>query len=296
MARHPFGGGAPDWAVSTADGVPVEAVGGAIVKAYSAFLGGTQYTDLSMDQEGTQIVSQIVASDGTDGLMLGQIPQFYGPDGVWEVWLSANNGPRVRAQALDTADLVQGALDSIADVDATLTQAQADHASIGQANGIATLGADGKLTTAQRPPSATALASLTDVNITSPANGDMLVYDSASSKWKNVSRSTSWTSLTFTGSGMTSVTAQYRKLPATGLVEVFFYGIQTTGASKDQDLFTLPAGFRPGTKLFLCITNNNSSSSQGRIEIDTNGVAHAYWTLSSDGYFASIHEFFVPEN
>jgi hypothetical protein len=296
MARHPFGGGAPDWAVSTADGVPVEAVGGAIVKAYSAFLGGTQYTDLSMDQEGTQVVSQIVASDGTDGLMLGQIPQFYGPDGVWEVWLSANNGPRVRAQALDTADLVQGALDSIADVDATLTQAEADHASIGQANGIATLGADGKLTAAQRPPSATALASLTDVNITSPADGDRLVYDAASSKWKNVAKSTSWTSLSFAGTGLTSVTAQYRKLPGSGLVEVFFYGIQTTAGGYNSDLFTLPAGFRPGTKLYLCIANNNSSSSQGRIEIDTNGVAHAYWTLSSDGYFASIHEFFVPEN
>jgi hypothetical protein len=180
MARHPFGGGAPDWAVSTADGVPVEAVGGAIVKAYSAFLGGTQYTDLSMDQEGTQVVSQIVASDGTDGLMLGQIPQFYGPDGVWEVWLSANNGPRVRAQALDTADLVQGALDSIADVQTTLDQADADHASLGQANGIATLGADGVLTESQRP----ALPSLPGVDADSPDDGDALVFDADSSTWK----------------------------------------------------------------------------------------------------------------
>jgi hypothetical protein len=282
--------------VSTADGVPVEAVGGAIVKAYSAFLGGTQYTDLSMDQEGTQIVSQIVASDGTDGLMLGQIPQFYGPDGVWEVWLSANNGPRVRAQALDTADLVQGALDSIADVQTTLDQADADHASLGQANGIATLGADGKLTTAQRPPSATALASLTDVNVASPADGDVLQYDGASGKWKNLHRSRSWTALTFTGSGMTSVTAQYRLLPVSGLVEVYFYGVQSTSGSKDEVVFTLPAGFRPGVKIYANITNNNSSSSQGRIEIDTTGIAHAYWTLSSNGYFASIHDFFVPEN
>jgi hypothetical protein len=296
MARHPFGGGAPDWAVSTADGVPVEAVGGAIIKAYSAFLGGTQYTDLSMDQAGTQIVSQIVASDGTDGLMLGQIPQFYGPDGVWEVWLSANNGPRVRAQALDTADLVQGALDSIADVQTTLDQADADHASLGQANGIATLGADGKLTTAQRPPSATALASLTDVNVASPADGDVLQYDGASGKWKNLHRSRSWTALTFTGSGMTSVTAQYRLLPVSGLVEVYFYGVQSTSGSKDEVVFTLPAGFRPGVKIYANITNNNSSSSQGRIEIDTTGIAHAYWTLSSNGYFASIHDFFVPEN
>jgi len=161
----------------------VEAVGGAIIKAYSAFLGGTQYTDLSMDQAGTQIVSQIVASDGTDGLMLGQIPQFYGPDGVWEVWLSANNGPRVRAQALDTADLVQGALDSIADVQDTLDQAEADHASIGANNGIAQLDGSGKLKSSQRPTYN--LSGLGDATITSPQTGDMLRWNG--SKWVNAS-------------------------------------------------------------------------------------------------------------
>jgi hypothetical protein len=89
----------------------------------------------------------------------------------------------VRAQALDTADLVQGALDSIADVDATLTQAEADHASIGQPSGLATLGADGILTPTQRPPSITSLSSLTDVDTTGIADRATLQYVSSSSKW-----------------------------------------------------------------------------------------------------------------
>jgi hypothetical protein len=105
---------------------------------------------------------------------------------VWEVWLSANNGPRVRAQALDTADLVQGALDSIADVDATLTQAEADHASIGQPSGLATLGADGILTPTQRPPSVTSLSALTDVSTTGVADHSALRYKSSTSKWSVV--------------------------------------------------------------------------------------------------------------
>jgi hypothetical protein len=127
-----------------------------------------------------------VASDGTDGLMLGQIPQFYGPDGVWEVWLSANNGPRVRAQALDVADLVSDALVTIDNATGTLDDAAADHDSIGQPNGLATLGADGILTTAQRPPSVTSLSSLTDVSTTGVVDHSTLRYKSSTSKWSVV--------------------------------------------------------------------------------------------------------------
>jgi len=275
MARHPFGGGAPDWAVSTADGVPVEAVGGAIVKAYSAFLGGTQYTDLSMDQEGTQIVSQIVASDGTDGLMLGQIPQFYGPDGVWEVWLSANNGPRVRAQALDTADLVQGALDSIADVDATLTQAEADHASIGQPSGLATLGSDGILTAAQRPPASTSLSALSDVSITSPADKDLLRYDSASSEWKNVSPYGSWQTLTLASGFVANDSANppRARLEPGGIVRLLGAVKKSSGTfTSGISLLTLPAGLQ--TTIFQRFAVATSSAYIGYVDIhattDTN--------------------------
>jgi hypothetical protein len=297
MARHPFGGGAPDWAVSTADGVPVEAVGGAIVKAYSAFLGGTQYTDLSMDQEGTQVVSQIVASDGTDGLMLGQIPQFYGPDGVWEVWLSANNGPRVRAQALDTADLVQGALDSIADVQTTLDQADADHASLGQANGIATLGADGKLASAQRPPSATALASLTDVNLTSPADGDVLVYDGASSKWKNAAP-TAWTALTFLNGCSSNASASsppgfdpaYR-IEADGKT-VRLRGVCNVGAGvtsgASNPCLTIPHSINPGWMSFT--VSGNSGVPTMRADVGWNGAdsINIYWLGASKPTWFSL--------
>jgi hypothetical protein len=256
--------------VSTADGVPVEAVGGAIIKAYSAFLGGTQYTDLSMDQAGTQIVSQIVASDGTDGLMLGQIPQFYGPDGVWEIWLSANNGPRVRAQALDTADLVSAGLDSIADAAATLDQADADHASIGQPSGLATLGSDGILTAAQRPPASTSLSALSDVNIASPADKDLLRYDSASSKWKNVSPYGAWQTLTL-ASGMVandSANPPRARLEPGGLVRLLGAVKKSSGTFASQTLLlTLPAGFQ--TTVFQRFAVATSAAYTGYIEIHT---------------------------
>jgi hypothetical protein len=239
--------------VSTADGVPVEAVGGAIIKAYSAFLGGTQYTDLSMDQAGTQIVSEIVASDGTDGLMLGQIPQFYGPDGVWEVWLSANNGPRVRAQALDTADLVSAGLDSIAAAAATLDQADADHASLGQANGIATLGSDGKLKSTQQPAPTGAWTDL--VMATGYA-----VHGSNSVQCR-------------LENGDTTVRLRGQIQPTTGN-----FGSMTGGIT----VATLPTGFTPSVYQFVSFTGSNSSVENcGRLDVTNDGSLKLFTWSSS---------------
>jgi len=251
-------------------------VGGAIITAWSQFLGGTQYTDLSHDQEGTQIVDHIVASDGTDGLMLGQIPQFYGPDGVWELWLSANNGPRVRCQALDTADLVSSALDTIDGVAATLDQAEADHDSIGQPSGLATLGADGILTAGQRPPVSYALSSATDATIASPADGDLLRYDSASSKWKNAAP-TAWTNFAFLNGFSNGASTLFNppqwRIAADGAVELRG-NVTVPGASTNGlDCITLPAEIMPSLAYTFAVSTANSGARTARVDVGYNGVA-----------------------
>jgi chitosanase len=52
----------------------------------------TQITDLQ-SLAGTPI-TQILTSDGTDGMAKGQIPRLRGPDEVWEMWCSVNESPR----------------------------------------------------------------------------------------------------------------------------------------------------------------------------------------------------------
>lgn len=250
--RHPFGGGAPDWTISTANGVPVTAIGGASVTAWNAAYGGVQYTDLSFDETGSLVVDHVTSSDGTDGMMLGQIPVFWGPPDVWEMWLSANGGPRVRAQALDVAEIMSAALD---DLDAATADFNALHDSIGQSNGLATLDPDGILTAAQRPPVVNTLSGLTDVGITSPANKDVLTYDSTAGKWKNVARVGAWTTISSLASGYAAydpvnppqcrlenggATVRLR-----GLVKKSSgnFGSMTT----PRTVATLPSGFAPTT-------------------------------------------------
>jgi len=279
MARHPFGGGAPDWAVSTADGVPVEPVGGAIITAWSQFLGGTQYVDLSMDAEGTQIVDHITASDGTDGLMLGQIPQFYGPDGVWELWLSANNGPRVRAQALDTADLVSEALDTIDDAAVSLGHADSMFASLGQPSGIAQLDGTGKLTATQRPTYTYSLSVLTDTSITSPATGDVLRYDASVSKWKNAAP-TAWTNFTFLNSFSNGASTffnppQWRVASDGKTVELRGNVTVPTTAGNGAECITLPSQIMPPLAYTFAVSTSNTSSSPrtGRLDVGYNAAS-----------------------
>lgn len=251
-ARHPFGGGAPDWTISTADGVPVSAVGGASVTAWNQQYGGTQYTDLSFDEAGSLVVDHVTSSDGTDGMMLGQIPIFWGPPDVWEMWLSANGGPRARAQALDVADKVATALD---DLDAATVEFDAMHDSIGQPNGLATLDPDGILTPSQRPPVVNTLSGLTDVAVTSPAAKDVLSYDSATSRWMNVPRVGAWTTITSLASGYVAYDPAYppqcrfenggATVRLRGLVKKSSgnFGSMTTPLT----VATLPSGFVPIT-------------------------------------------------
>lgn len=100
MARNWFGGGLPDFTIALGadvsagdlDGKYAVVVGGVIVTFWNDRTGGSRYTDL-LDGE-LNPITQVTVSNGTDGLSLGQIPRFLGPDGITEMWAAAGDAPR----------------------------------------------------------------------------------------------------------------------------------------------------------------------------------------------------------
>jgi hypothetical protein len=162
VARHPFGDTTADVTfnsdtVSGTDNVMLLA-GGAEVTFWNAQLGGTQYTDLAEDAAGTSPVDHVTTSDGSDGRKAGQIPGFFGPDEIRQMWAQAASGPRQLVQATD--------MDQFA---AQLTQMAADL----QAH-LANTG----------NPHQTTVSNLADVVITSPTNGEVLTK--VSGGWANL--------------------------------------------------------------------------------------------------------------
>lgn len=85
MARATFGGTADDFVYETVAGGLVRTKAGTLT-VWDAETGGTQYTDLLLDA-----VAATVIPVGADG----QVPDFQGPDGVYEVWVSAG-GARIK--------------------------------------------------------------------------------------------------------------------------------------------------------------------------------------------------------
>ncbi len=99
--RHAFGGDLTGWVfTSDTDHIPVLA-GGVTVTAWNAQIGGTQITDLATDVGGVGAITQVTTLTIDP---YGSIPQFWGPDEVWSLWLQAGAGPRLLAVATDTGD------------------------------------------------------------------------------------------------------------------------------------------------------------------------------------------------
>jgi hypothetical protein len=289
MTRHLFGAGPASWTFSN-DGTNTPMIGGAVVQAFNAQTGGTQYTDLSLDAEGTLIVDHVNSSDASDGLQLGQIPPFYGPDDVWEMWLSANGGPRVLFEATDLAGSVQ----LIGDVAANNTAAlSAFEDTAGEANGIATLDADGLLSAAQRWTPSFSIAGATDYAGT-PIDKAVLVYNSSTSKWTATDTVGSWTTVAVSGTGLSSTDGRYRKLPLLGLIEVQVSG-NATQTTHNDTLFTLPSGFRPSYSVSYPIATNNVSQNFGRIDFGTDGEVELVATFGGGSpSFFRVHALFTP--
>lgn len=109
--RHPFGGGIGDWVLETSEGGLISAVAGVTVQFHNARDGGTVYTDLAADEDGTTPVTSVVSQDGTTpGYALGDYPIVYGPPGVLWMYASADGGPRKIMFANDIPEIVQKAI------------------------------------------------------------------------------------------------------------------------------------------------------------------------------------------
>ncbi|MDN4174748.1 hypothetical protein QWY28_17435 [Nocardioides sp. SOB77] len=125
MARHLFGGRASD---SLATLYPI---GNAAVFApprQTVTLevwdrpeadGGVQLTDLRAADGTTAVTAVVVPAEAH-----GQIPSFYGPDGVFEVWLRDPEGDFYRLPA-DSGDAAQAASTALAQVETARTDVEA---------------------------------------------------------------------------------------------------------------------------------------------------------------------------
>jgi hypothetical protein len=160
MARHSFGGDLAAWTMTAGGGNVATLVGSATVTFWTAQTGGTQHTDLRLDAAGTQAADHIDSSSGSDGLTIGTIPMFWGPDEVVSMWASANGGPRMLILANDIPAVVnsQGAALS------SLSSSVAEHITANN-------------------PHATKLVDLSDITVGTPTDGQVVAYDAASGKF-----------------------------------------------------------------------------------------------------------------
>lgn len=100
-------------------------------------------------------------------------------------------------------------------------------------------------------PSVTTLAGLDDVTITSPANGQTLIYDSATSQWKNG---------TIIGGGNISLNGTVYK-PVNGVITlpnlVDIAGVQTITGTKT---FNTPGGLKIGGPTGITLSNSSAGN------------------------------------
>lgn len=165
LARHSFGDTLADFAIDsttvsgTANVVVLQP--GATVTLWTDQTGGTQVTDLAADENGITPLTQITTSDGTDGRHPGQIPTFWGPDAqpeVYDLWASANGGPRQHLISPDVEKLAA----TVATLNANLQAHLSDFSN----------------------PHQTTAASLADADFTTaPVAGDVFTYNNAG-KWQ----------------------------------------------------------------------------------------------------------------
>lgn len=164
--RYLYGGGVADWTF-VPDGVDVTVedltgqkavvVKGVSLTFWSDETAGEQYADLT-DINGNPI-STVTVEDGTGTRALGQVPPFYGPDEITEMWAQAGTGPRT---------LMSGRLGLVlqeVQQQAATTAAQlAPH--LGASN-----------------PHSTATGDLVDVDPAPPGDGQILVFDADTGRY-----------------------------------------------------------------------------------------------------------------
>lgn len=281
MARHPFGGSLSDWAIVPDSSNLAVLTGGATITAWNAQTAGTQYTDLATSSSGSGATDHVTSSDGTDGLTTGQIPQFWGPDGVWILWISINSGPRSMLTSTDLGAAVDGQSSAVG---GAINQVNAFAATLGQDNGIATLDESGVLAADQRRPFT--LAEATDVDVTGADDGDLLVYDAASSKWLPRAFPGPWMAMSSYGSGIGpfAVTPAWRMVEKDVVQLVGRVQKTTTGGTfaTGTVLCVLPTDAWPASAKYRTVgAQSNTNGESVRIDINPSGNVTAVWSNSA---------------
>lgn len=106
MARHAFGGDVSAWVFAIGAGDVATLASAVPITFWSERTGGIQFTDLAAGADGSGAMSQVESGDGTD-IPVGDVPLFYGPDGVLAMWAEANGQqPRKLMIAHDVLPLV----------------------------------------------------------------------------------------------------------------------------------------------------------------------------------------------
>ena len=93
--RRKFGGSAPDFAI-TISGTAVNIAPSTVITFWTALTGGSQYTDLQNTGGGA------ITSVTTD--TAGELPEFFGPSGVWKMAADGGGGTRRWVLASDSGD------------------------------------------------------------------------------------------------------------------------------------------------------------------------------------------------
>lgn len=103
MARHAFGADLAGWAFTVGASNAVTLAPNIEVTFWNARTAGTQYTDLATNIDGSGPITSVTTGSGTGGVGVGEIPLFYGPDGVLAMWASAAGQARKLIAAHDLA-------------------------------------------------------------------------------------------------------------------------------------------------------------------------------------------------
>ena len=99
IGRRRYGGTMSDWSFQFI-GDAIDRAAGVTITFYTALTGGTQILDLTTTGGGP--ISSVVTDPN------GELPEFFGPDSVMEMYADANGGlgPRRRITCSDLGDLV----------------------------------------------------------------------------------------------------------------------------------------------------------------------------------------------
>ena len=284
MTRHKFGGGSADWAITAGPDDVATLNASAVVTVWDAQTAGTQQ-EIALDSAGVTIVNSINSADGSGGMMIGQIPQFWGPDDVWELWVQVNSETtRALIHSSELSDLLNA---QTGDADALRANVQAFQDSIGADSGIATLDADGTLTDSQVQPFS--LAGATDVNLTGLANGNTIAYDTATSKWKPRNYPSSWTTFTLASGYSSFGVAPAWRFIGPDTIELVGR-VQKTGGGAISGPVTLVTSMgttpRPTTTKYgvMAAEYLSGAGNSVMLEVQSGGAIVARWASPGSSY------------